>query len=178
MSPVGRTTSRAQRAVSLISGSSFSDASVSCASDFVVGARSSASPRNSSWESSLRISRTHGNDASIVAALSLTPGRISRANARVGGNARLSEASVALAFSSVPGSRPIEVLRLSCSLAKAPIVVLKFVIRSLSRPSLRISAPVVLAVPASRRATSRDGSVPSRPSLTCDAPRSAVGPYL
>ena len=49
----------------------------------------------------MRVSRTHGNDASIVAALSLTPGRISRANARVGGNARLSEASVALAFLSV-----------------------------------------------------------------------------
>jgi hypothetical protein len=114
----------------------------------------------------------------FVAGALVDAGRISRANARVGGNARLSEASVALAFRSVPGSRPIEVLRLSCSLAKAPIVVLKFVIRSLSRPSLRISAPVVFAVPASRRATSRDGSVPSRPSLTCDAPRSAVGPYL
>ena len=37
-------------------------------------------------ETSLRVCAIHGNDASIVAGVSRTPGRISRANARVGGN--------------------------------------------------------------------------------------------
>ena len=110
-----------------------------------MGARSWASPPSSLWANSLRIWSTHGNDASIVAAVSLTPGRMSRANARVGGNARLSEANAALAFASVGASRRIEALRSSDSLANAAIVVLKFVIRSLSWPSLRISAPVVFA---------------------------------
>ena len=54
----------------------------------------------------------HGNAASIVAGVSRTPGRISRANARVGGNAALSDASAALAFSSVGASSRIEVRRL------------------------------------------------------------------
>ena len=136
----------------------------------MAGARSWASPRSSRLARAAGASRaTHGKDASIVAGVSRTPGRISRANARVGGNARLSEASAALAFSSVGASRRIEARRLASSLANAAIVVLKFVIRSLSRPSLRISAPVVRAVPFSSRATSRSGSVPSSASLTCGA---------
>ena len=113
----------------------------------MVGARSLARPRSSGSDISFCAWSTHGNDASIVAAVSRTPGRISRAKARVGGKARLSEASAALAFSSVGASRRIEALRLLDSLANAAIVVLKFVIRSLSWPSLRISAPVVFAVP-------------------------------
>ena len=68
--------------------------------------------------------------------------------------------------------------RLPSSLANAAIVVLKFVIRSLSWPSLRISAPVVFAVPASSRATSRSGSVPSSASLTWAVPLSAPGESL
>ena len=84
----------------------------------------------------------HGNAASIVAGVSRTPGRISRANARVGGNASLSDASARLALSSVArqladrgaaGCPPRTRTR--------AIVALKLVIRPCSAFSLRISAP-------------------------------------
>jgi hypothetical protein len=111
----------------------------------------------------------------IVAGVSRTPGRISRANARVGGNAALSDVSARLALISVPGSSRTERRRLRDSEANAAIVALKFVIRPRSAFSFWISAPVVRAVPSSSRERSRAGSVPSSASNTCEVDRSASG---
>src|SRR3954452_21004606 len=77
-----------------------------------------------------RVWRTHGNEAVLVGAVSRTPGRISRANARVGGNARLGLANVELARFSTPGSCATVERSSVERLAKEPIVVLKFVTRS------------------------------------------------
>ena len=141
----------------------------------MAGESSSASPPSSCLETSRRVWAIHGNDASIVAGVSRTPGRISRANARVGGNAALREASAPLAFSSVGASSRIEVRRLSDSDANAAVVMLKFVIRSLSCSSLRISAPAVRAVPSISRERSSPGSCPRNASKTCAVERSASG---
>ena len=100
---------------------------------------------------------------------------ISCENARVDGNAAFSEASARLALVSVSGSSRIDVRRLPDSAANAAIVVLKFVISPRSAFSLRISAPVVRAVPSISRERSWSGSVPSKPSSTFAVERSASG---
>ena len=91
-----------------------------------------ASPPSSSWPTSARVWSIHGNAASIVAGVSRTPGRISVANARVDGNAALSESKAALALRSVGASSRIEACRLPDSDANVAVVVLRLVIRSLS----------------------------------------------
>src|SRR3954453_9888402 len=111
MLPVGRITSRAHSEVRSIFGRSVSDSFVSRARSAVVGARSCASPRSSGLENSRWAWAIHGKDALMVAGVSRTPGRMSRANARVGGKARLSDAKVALAFSSVGANSRIDVRR-------------------------------------------------------------------
>ena len=73
------------------------------------------------------------------------------------------------------GSSRIDVRRLPDSAAKAAIVVLKFVISPRSAFSLRISAPVVRAVPSISRDRSRLGSVPRKASSTIAVERSASG---
>src|SRR5919112_3656470 len=97
---------------------------------------------------SARVWRTHGNDAVIVGAVSRTPGRISRAKARVGGKERLRLANVELARSSTSGSCAIVDLRSAERLANAPIVVLKLLTRSFRFWSLRGSAAETFCVPA------------------------------
>ena len=85
----------------------------------------------------------HGNDALIVAAVSLTPGRISFENALSGGNAWFRCRNVLLAVVSTPGSRRMVVCSAVAWLANAAIVVLKFVTRSLSASSWRASIAAV-----------------------------------
>src|SRR3954469_7328900 len=126
MLPVGRITSRAHSEVRSIFGRSVSDSFVSRARSAVVGARSWASPRSSGCENSRCAWATHGKDALMVAAVSRTPGRISRANARVGGKARLRDVNAALAFSSVGASSRIDVRRLPDWLARGPLGGLEF----------------------------------------------------
>jgi hypothetical protein len=87
----------------------------------------------------------------------------------------LSEAKAALAFSSVGSSWRMDSRRLSDSDAKAAVVRLKLVIRSLSCSSLRISAPVVRAVPSISRERSSPGSCPRKASKTWAVERSAAG---
>ena len=115
----------------------------------------------------------HGNAAAIVAGVARTPGRISRAKARVGGNASLSDASAPLAFSSVGASSRIEARRFDSSDASAAIVVLKLDTSSPSCTSLRTSPAAALAAPSISRARSCSGSSPSSASLTCASERSA-----
>jgi hypothetical protein len=124
---------------------------------------------------SLRVCAIHGNAASIVAGVSRTPGRISFANARVGGKAAFNDDSAAFALRSVGASSRTEAERLPDSLANAAIVVLRFVISPCSWDSFVSSASAVRAVPRIRRETSRPGSVPSSASNTCAVERSAAG---
>ncbi len=98
----------------------------------MAGESSLASPPSSFLPTSARVCSIHGNAASIVAGVSRTPGRISVANARVGGKAALSESNAAFALRSVGSSSRIEACRFVDSLANAAVVVLRFVIRSLS----------------------------------------------
>ena len=82
---------------------------------------------------SARVCAIQGSAASIVAGVSRTPGMISRAKARVGGNAALSLSSAGLAASSTSRQHAHACARRSfCSAASAPVVMLKLVIRSLS----------------------------------------------
>ena len=88
MSPVGRMTSRAHSEVRSIWGSSVSDALVRFARSRVAGgevAREAA--QLAAGTSGSRACSIHGNDASMVEGVSRTPGRMSRAKARVGGKA-------------------------------------------------------------------------------------------
>ena len=87
----------------------------------------------------------------------------------------MSEANAPLAFSSVGASSRIDALRLSDSDANAAVVRLKFVIRSLSCSSWRISAPAVRAVPSISRERSSPGSWPRKASNTWAVERSASG---
>ncbi len=119
------------------------------------------------------MARIQGNAASIVAAVSFTPGRISIANARVGGKAALSALNAALAVASVLGRMATAARRLASSAASAAIVVLKLDTRSLSWVSLRTRPADVRAAPETSRCRSRSGSVPSSASLTWDCARSA-----
>ena len=98
----------------------------------MAGESSSASPPSSSSPTSARVCSIHGNAASIVAGVSRTPGRISVANARVDGNAALSESNAALALRSVGASSRIDARRFVDSDANAAVVRLRFVIRSWS----------------------------------------------
>ena len=98
----------------------------------MAGESSSASPPSSSWPTSARVCSIHGNAASIVAGVSRTPGRISVANARVGGNAALSESNALLALRSVGASSRIDARRFVDSRANVAVVRLRLVIRSLS----------------------------------------------
>src|SRR5436853_4366606 len=98
MSPVGRITWLAQRDARLVCGSSTSARSVSRARSAVAGESCLTRPPSSDWETSLRVWATHGKEAWIVALVTLTPGRISLENARVGGNAALSAENAALAL--------------------------------------------------------------------------------
>ena len=123
-SPVGRTTSRAHSAVRSTCGQQ-RQRRVGQLREVARGRREVA-PRGRAaraGETSLRVWSIHGNDASIVAAVSRTPGRISRAKARVGGKARLSEASAALAFSSVGASRRIEALQVAPARSRTRAIV-------------------------------------------------------
>ena len=69
-------------------------ASTSDERSLVVGRNTATNPRNSGSDTNLRACATNGNAASIVAALNRTPGNTSRANARIGGNARFNESNV------------------------------------------------------------------------------------
>ncbi len=174
-SPVGSSTSRAHLDARSVCGSRSSSRSVSLARSWLAGASSFATPPSSFGPIHGRAWSIHGNAASIVAGVSRTPGMISRANARVEGNASFREASARLAVVSVSGSSRTEVCRLPDSAAKAAIVALKLVISPRSAFSLRISAPVVRAVPSIRRDRSWLGSVPRKASKTCAVERSASG---
>src|SRR3954447_22689554 len=132
MLPVGMITRDTHLDVRSVLGSSVIAWSVRLASAAVAGESCLTTPPSSCGETSLRIGAIHGNETLIVAGVSRTPGRISRANARVGGNAALSEVNVRSALASVGASRRIEALRLPASDAKAAVVPLKLVIRSLS----------------------------------------------
>ena len=88
-------------------GSSWTVESVSAARLGVVCDSSGARVPSSFLDSQAADCAIHGNEASIVAGVSRTPGRISRANARVGGKARLSASKVRLALASVGASRRI-----------------------------------------------------------------------
>ena len=101
MSPAGSTTSRRHLEARSVCGSSSVARSTSRARSALAGASSFASPPSSSSPTSARVCSIHGNAASIVAGVSRTPGRISVANARVDGNAALSESKAALALRSV-----------------------------------------------------------------------------
>src|SRR5687767_9646228 len=105
----------------------------------VAGRRSRTRPWSSAGDTSARVWSIHGNDASIVAGVSRTPGRISRANARVGGNDAFSESNAGRARSRTRGSSAIVSRRLFSSDANAAVVVLKLVIRSL-RDSSRVDS--------------------------------------
>src|SRR5207342_1144864 len=96
-----------------------------------------ARPPSSLGASSFLVWATQGYDTAIIAGVARTPGRISRANARVGGKAALRLANALLALLIVGPSSRMEALRLSDCEANAAIVVLKFEIRSLSCSSLR-----------------------------------------
>jgi hypothetical protein len=89
-----------------VCGSSSDARSISRARSAVAGESSSASPPSSPGRRA-RACSIHGNAASIVAGVSRTPGRISVANARVGGNAALSESNALLALRSVGASSRI-----------------------------------------------------------------------
>ncbi len=143
----------------------------------MAGVRSSSSPPSSGCPTSARTCSTHGKAASIVAAVWRTPGRISIAHARVGGNARLSDAKAALAIASVGASSLIEARRFPSSEANAPIVRLKLTIRSSSADSLRTRPADVRAAPSISRARSRSGSVPSSAWLTWACARAAGPAY-
>ena len=67
-----------------------------------------------------------------MAGVSRTPGRISVANARVDGNAALSESNALLALRSVGASSRIDARRFVDSDANVAVVRLRFVIRSWS----------------------------------------------
>ena len=109
-----------------------------------------------------------------MAGVSLTPGIISSAHARVDGKAAFRLSSAGCAASSTSGSSWIVAPRFCCSVASAPTVVLKFVIRSFSWTSLLASAAKIFCCPA----ISLDRSWASLPSVawfTIAAPRSASG---
>ena len=95
-------------------------ASMTFARSAVAGSSSLDEALSSSGPSSLRVCATHGNAASIVAAVSLTPGRISRAKARVFGNEAFSASSALLAFTSVGPSRRIEALQVGRLATRRP----------------------------------------------------------
>ena len=140
----------------------------------MVGLSSLVRPPSSAGETSLRAWAIHGSAASIVAGVSRTPGRISRAKARVLGNEALRCVSALSACSSVGPSSAIDRLRLDCSAASAPSVVLKLVTKPLSDSSLDESALVTLPVLSTRP----ERSCCSRPRnawLTIDAFLSASG---
>ena len=101
-SPVGSSTSRAHLDARSVCGSRSSSA-VGQPREVLAGRRAAraATPPSSCGPISGRAWSIHGSAASIVAGVSRTPGRISRANARVGGNAAFSEASARLAVASV-----------------------------------------------------------------------------
>ena len=134
-SPAGRTTSRRHLDARSVCGSSSLARSISRARSVVAGESSLVRPPSSSWPTSARVCSIHGNAASIVAGVSRTPGRMSRANWRVGGNASLSDANAAFAVDSVGASSRIEERRFVCSLANVAVVRLRLVIRSLSSDS-------------------------------------------
>src|SRR3954466_3968184 len=127
MLPVGMITRDTHLDVRSVLGSSVIARSVSLASPAVAGESWRTTPPSSAGDTSLRIWAIHGNAAVIVAGVSRTPGRISRANARVGGNAALSAANARLALSSVGASSRIGVRRLPASDANAAVVPLKLV---------------------------------------------------
>ena len=177
MSPVGRITFVAHLAIRSACGSSFSVRSVSRARSAVAGDSCCTRPRSSDCPSSSRVCVIHGKLALIVAGVSRTPGRISRANARVLGNELLSEVSALSAVSSVGASRWIDWRRLPDCDANDAIVVLKFVIRSLSDASFWSRPLVVLSRPAIRFDRSC-GCSPRNASLTIEVLLNAGPPYL
>src|SRR6476469_8432287 len=107
MLPVGMITRETHLDVRSVFGSSVIAWSVRLASAAVAGESSLTTPPSSDGETNGRIWAIHGNAASIVAGVPRTPGRISRANARVGGNAAFSEVNARLALASVPGRSAI-----------------------------------------------------------------------
>ena len=172
MSPVGKTTLVRQRSMRSICGSSVIVWSVRFASLAVVGCSWRANPRSSLGPSSARVCAIQGNDALIVAAVWRTPGRMSWANARVGGKAAFSAANARLALRSVGASRRMVALRLPDWAANAPVVMLRLVIRPWSAPSLVSRAPATFP----KLSTSLDRSwawVPNSAWLTIETSRSA-----
>ena len=89
MSPVGRIVCVMHWETRSACGSAVSVPLTSLARSTVVGLSSLVRPPSSSGPTSLRACAIHGSAASIVAGVSLTPGRISLANARVFGNEAL-----------------------------------------------------------------------------------------
>src|SRR3954453_14799667 len=176
-SPVGRITLVRHLSIRSIFGSSWIDWSVSLPSAAVVGWSWRARPRSSLGPSRRRVWAIHGNDAAMVEGVARTPGRISRANARVGGKAPLSAANARLALRSVGDSSRIVAWRLFDWAANAPVVTLKLVIRFCSALSLLSSAPATL--PKLSISFERSWrSSPSRAWLTIDTLRNAGPLYL
>ena len=103
----GRTTSFWQLASARFCSASGMLSRVRRASAGIVGRRSAARPRSSSWETSPRSWRTSGIEASSAASEERTPGRMSAVNARSGGKEALSDASAGWAARSVRGSSAI-----------------------------------------------------------------------
>ena len=110
-----------------------------------------------------------------MAGVSLTPGRISRAKARIGGKAAFRLSSAGFACSSTSGSRWIVCWRLSDSAANAATVRLKFVTKSLSCASLAESSSETLALSDMTSSERSCSSVPSAASFTIAMPRRASG---
>ncbi len=175
-SPVGSTTLYWQRLKASMTGRKSTVPSVKAAKSLIAGWSSSTSPWSSAGDSSAVVWRTQGKPASIVAGVSRTPGIISSAHARVSGNAAFRLSSAGPAASSTSGSSAIVSRRLTCSPASAPIVMLKFEIRSPSCTSRDESAAKIFCwAPTSfDRSCS---SVPSRARLTIAPPRSESAEY-
>ena len=129
-----------QRLVKPTCGKSFSVAWVALASGGAArGEQAWRCRRARSCRRSLRVCTSHGEPALIVAGSSRMPGSSSTPALRNGGSALFRWRSAGRASSSVGASCWMEAERLVDSAASAPAVVLKFVIRSLSDPSVDAS---------------------------------------
>ena len=166
-----------QRLTRSVCGSRRTVASMSEAVSAVVGRSCATRPPSSAGPTSARTCRIQGKDAAIVAGVSRTPGRISRANARVGGKERLRASNARSAWARVGGSWRIVVRRLFCSAANAPIVVLKLEISPWSWDSLRPRPADVFWRPA-RSLERSSGSMPRTASLITALLRRASAEYV
>ena len=158
-------------------GSSSTVASVNSARSPTAGCRSPTRPCSSAGETSARVWRIHGNAASIVAGVSRTPGMISRANARVGGNAAFSvveRRAGRLEHPRQQRDRLAQVVLLGRERRRGGVEVGDQVLE------LLLAAGRAPRRPSAGRAISFErscGSVPSSASLTIAVPRSASAEY-